>query len=325
MRKNRCLSYFALLILLALPSMQLAHAMNNEILVVPARARTIKLAFDIQALRNPTIISYGITDDPLNPLMHVWNPAKRSWQRFPISEIASRIMNIPANPETVYIISLPEEDLEVISTALSHANDLLNIPSMSVATILTTLNRNMAFTTQEWQALAERYQLEITELNFEKRRWGRFGPPKNQRKKVPSGQPFEPEPAEEVIPKPLPTESTTKNTDRQRFVIKPSTEGQPKVDVVPVIPDAEDASTKTEVEIETPRTPAADPIPEKGASENDAVPAEGIDVEIDETVEPMKEKRVEVEAIPLPDKGQEQPTETLTTPPTLEEEEFPIK
>jgi hypothetical protein len=195
MRKKICCQMAVLTIGFGFAMISPARASRHDILIVPARARMVQLAFDIQALRNVTIVSYRASDNPLQPLMHVWNRAGRNWLQIDVGQLQEE-RRLPAQPERVYVIGQTGAVPEVILLALSHAKTIQTIHSFSVSEILTAMDATLAFNRAEWQALAERYDLNLTEVNQEQNRWGRFGPPRRYRE-----QPTPPQP---VIPQPVP-------------------------------------------------------------------------------------------------------------------------
>ncbi len=167
----------ALTLMLTAP---LLSAQRNDILVVPARARMVRLGFDVHALRGVTLMSYRETDDPMQPLVHVWNRSRRNWQSVNLAEIR-RTANVPATPQNVFLIGPASIVPDILLTSLAHANQLHRMQTFSVAEILTELDQTMDFSLQEWRDLARRFDLEITEVHQERSRWGRFGPPPRYR------------------------------------------------------------------------------------------------------------------------------------------------
>jgi len=176
------------LTLLVFSTVLQAQPQRDDVLIVPARARMVRLAFDLQALRGPTLVSYRLTDDPLQPLLHVWNRNRKMWQEVP-AEALSLAPAMPVMPNRVYVIGRSTEIPEVIPVALSQAREVRMLDTLSIAEILTSLDREMQFSFEEWKTLAERHNLEMTEVNREQRRWGRFGPPRRYRQSPPPDQP----------------------------------------------------------------------------------------------------------------------------------------
>jgi hypothetical protein len=60
----------------------------------------------------------------------------------------------------------------------SQAKKVTRIDTLNLVTIVNTLDKSMKFTPREWKVLAKRHRLEIKDMNYERRRWGRYGPRK---------------------------------------------------------------------------------------------------------------------------------------------------
>ena len=161
----------------------MAQAQRNDILVVPARVRLVRLGFDMQAMRGISLLSYRKTDDPLQPLLHVWNRSRKEWQHVDVSQLA-RTPHLPVRPTRVHVIGTPDILPDVLLTALAHATEIHALPTLSIAEILTNLNETMEFSIDEWRQLARRYDLDLTEVPDERSRWGRFGPPRRYREQM---------------------------------------------------------------------------------------------------------------------------------------------
>ncbi len=250
---------------LLLGSASFAKAGRNDVLVLPARARMIRLGFDIQSLRGVTLVSYSKTDDPIRPLMHVWNRSDRSWTRFEIEQFShSRL--IPPQPQNVYVVGLAGEVPDAILAAASRANRVLPIKSLSVSDILMALEPDMSFSIREWRSLAERHNLELQELNYERRRWGRFGPPGGREAQRPQRQQLEIESVEPVPVRRAPTPIAPRSDlPEEPVVIEKTPAPEPiEQDTLETIIEF-DPGEPTPLEPE-PAPAAQDAQPEKGAS-----------------------------------------------------------
>jgi hypothetical protein len=237
-----------------------AQAGRNDVIVVPARARMVRLGFDLQALRGAALVSYRETDEPLQPLLHVWNRSRREWQQVDVARLTQQ-SQVPSHPNVVYIIGLPNMIPETLAAALSGATEVRTLNTFSVAEILTAVDREMRFSVAEWQMLGERYNLDVTEINAEQRRWGRFGPPRRYR------QDPTPEPGFEPLDTFMPS---TIDAPRQQFtfevpqaaatVMEPQAEPEPVTRPVPVFEQPAAYEETIDPVIPKPRMPE----PEKG-------------------------------------------------------------
>jgi len=271
MRTYKRFTIAGLVALCVLATAPMVQAQRNNILVVPARARMVRLGFDIQALRGVALVSYRETDDPLQPLVHVWNRARSEWQDVDLAQI-TRTPNIPAIPQNVFVIGPTAIVPEVLIASLSHASTIETIQTFSVAEILTRLDQTMDFNLEEWRALARRFDLEITEIHDERSRWGRFGPPRRYREQM------DPEVLEQVIEAP---------------------------EVEPVHPRVvEPIREKQRIVILEPTEPA--PAPEEPKEKPPAPVVEPVEEIIDEVIEPVTRPLESVQE----EKGHTQPTGT---------------
>lgn len=284
MRNPKQMSFIASIALLLLATAPIVQAQRNDILLVPARARIVRLGFDLHALRGVTFLSYRETDDAP---VYVWNRSRRQWQNVNLAQITNT-RNIPSNPRNVYVIGPASIIPDGLLDAFQHAEEIHRLETFSVAEILTALDASMDFTLQEWRNLAERFDLEITEIHQPRDRWGRFGPPRRYREQQEQQVP------EQIIDAPHEQQLQPRETE-------------------PV--------HQTE-RIEIPETTESDPLPELPEEE----PVQDEEEErIEDAAQPDEEDET-LELEPAPSQQQEQKGERQEEPePDPEEDEFPIK
>lgn len=153
-------------------------ARQQDVLVVQARQRTVALALDVRAMRDMVMITYRGTASTGTPLMHVWSPSANAWQELaPEAYAVGQFM--PSQPGTLFLIG-SDVPASVIDGA-AQAAKVVRIDSVSIPEIANTLNQHLNFSTREWKALAERHGMQTRDLNYEQRKWGRFGPPSSER------------------------------------------------------------------------------------------------------------------------------------------------
>lgn len=247
-------------------------ARQQDVLVVPARQRTVALAIDVRAMRDLVMITYRGTATTETPLMHVWSPSAKAWQELPAEAYAFGQF-MPSQPGTLFLIGADRDLPASVIEGASQAAKVVRIDSISMAEMANTFNQHMKFSTREWRALAERHGLQTTDLNYERRKWGRFGPPPSARPEpeaIPSAE------VEDAVPPP--PEDIADTTE----LIAPE-EPQPAVatDPVEIEMPAEPADTEPEaaapfvldtsagapLEPETTEPPPDTPvIEEKGAT-----------------------------------------------------------
>ncbi len=157
---------------LAAPSM----AAKNDVIIVPARARILALAFDVYSLRGGSLVTYRGNAMSTAPLLHAWNTRRGEWQEMTLDEFTfGKFM--PSPPDNLYIIGTASDVPPGIIDGAMQARKVIRIETLNMAETANAFHVNMKFSQREWRSLADRHGLQTKDLNYERRRWGRFGPP----------------------------------------------------------------------------------------------------------------------------------------------------
>ncbi len=169
---------FVLGMFAAVLMLPMAEAMDSrqDVLVVPARFRIVQFAFDVAALRDAALVSYDDVSEGEDVILHVWNAKGRSWQRISADEFSFGSFT-KRKIGNMYLLSSGPELPAVVLTGASQAGQVSHIDSLNLMTVANSLNKSMKFKSREWKLLSERHGLQIKDLNYERRRWGRYGPP----------------------------------------------------------------------------------------------------------------------------------------------------
>ncbi len=187
--------------------MPCARAGEGPILFVfPARYTLVKLGFDLASIRDSYLVSFEKGKIPESPILHVWNKTANDWMRTDLDTYAAGRLFAVA-PTRAFIIGNESDVPGVLPTATAFCPDVKSIPSMSMAIILNTLHESLKFKKGEWSWLAERHQLQITDLNEERRRFGRYGKPGGESPHPVTPAPAAPSGEESVKMVPLETPS----------------------------------------------------------------------------------------------------------------------
>jgi len=153
---------------------------SSDVLVVPSRFTIIQLAFDIVALRDVNLIAYESSSVDEAPVLYLWDKSAFAWVDLTIDEYAIGSFSTTTPKEMILVGS--ESDLPaLLISGASQAKRVTRIDSLNVVPVINALNKGMKFTPAEWRILAERHGLEIKDRNEERRRWGRYGPPKKDK------------------------------------------------------------------------------------------------------------------------------------------------
>ncbi len=147
-------------------------ATPSSILVVPARARMVQFAFQIAAVKDAGIISYGSGVDTSEILLHVWNG--QEWIRITTDDFTSGSF-MAGTAEHVFLIG-PAKDLPGFMTAdPTWGRTIHRMASMDIATLVNEMGKILKLTPRQWKWLAEKNNLTLTDNNADRRRYGRWG------------------------------------------------------------------------------------------------------------------------------------------------------
>ncbi len=169
-----------------------------DVLVVPARHTIIQLAFDIAALRNVALIAY---DKPApeteEPLLHVWSSSNHAWVHLTLDEYNVGTF-CDQEPNEMILIGNDSDLPASLIAGAAQAMTVTHIDTLSLVTVINTLDKSMKFSPREWKVLAQRHNLTIKDQNYERRRWGRYGPPKDEKTESDESDVLDPEALVEV-------------------------------------------------------------------------------------------------------------------------------
>lgn len=177
-------------------------ARRGTVLVVPRRPTLVQIGFDVIYLRPAVMVCYetGLGLDV--PAVSVWDTTTSAWRRMSLAHYQSGNF-LAFSPKRAIIVGTEAELPASIGAGATWAGETVRIANLSMDDVFNALNQTLHFSGREWEWLAKRYGLQIRDLNVERRRYGRYGPP--------GGRPAEPlikvTPESRIMP-PLPREET---------------------------------------------------------------------------------------------------------------------
>lgn len=204
-------------LLLVVSGLQTSVADSTSMMIVPARSQAVLLGQDMAMLRDCNLVAFqGDASNP-NPSMHAWY--QKSWRGISIDVLGDRSSYEEA-PSSIILFGHPNDiPASLINAARRVCSDVRHIPTLDLVTMISALNELYDFSDGEWKALARRYGLAIKDINENRRKYGRYGPPggqamsdepqvNNNRNFDLEPQPLEPEPlapepVQYVAPKPV--------------------------------------------------------------------------------------------------------------------------
>ncbi|MGQ9662770.1 MAG: hypothetical protein ACUVWX_10625 [Kiritimatiellia bacterium] len=169
----RCIAPTVLLFAVA----GVAAPRRSAVLVIPARYRIVQLAFDVCALRPLVLAAYQSDPSSGEMVLHLWNEREGQWQQLSWAQYQAGVLE---QAQELAAVLLGEDALilqHLKDGAARWATTIVPIPTLDLQAIVNTLDAGLAFTPQEWNWLARRYDLKVKDFNEERRRYGRFGKP----------------------------------------------------------------------------------------------------------------------------------------------------
>lgn len=165
--------------LLSLPLSGLAGTRETTVLIVPARTKVIQFAFDMAGVRPITLVSYQPIPESTGIAVHVWDANVREWVRTSFDEFDSgNLFEGAEKASTVVVAPSAQEIPAALAASAEKFSSVTVVPDLNVVPMLNGLDKVLRFTPSEWRWLAGRYDLRLQDTNADRRRWGRYGPPK---------------------------------------------------------------------------------------------------------------------------------------------------
>jgi hypothetical protein len=147
-------------------------ATPSTILVIPARARMVQLAFQVSAVKDVGLVSYDNNAMAKDLLIHVWNG--HEWIRITADEYTSGAF-MSGTAKDVFILGSTTTVPAVMTVDPTWGKTIHRIAELDSAPILNELGKVMNFTPSQWKWLAEKNGMILTDHNAERRRYGRWG------------------------------------------------------------------------------------------------------------------------------------------------------
>lgn len=165
-----CLAVVSVVSCAYLPSRNL----DPVVLVVPSRYTIVQLAFDIARLRPVTLVAYDKLGS--ESLIHVWNPQLQEWAKIGMDEYSAGSF-VVSRPKRMYILGSESDLPEGMTGASTWCPVVKEVSPLDVVTVVNALHEDMSFSQGEWKWLAKRHGLKFKDLNYERRRYGKYGKP----------------------------------------------------------------------------------------------------------------------------------------------------
>ncbi len=136
-------------------------------LVAPARMRVLQAAFDLRHLRGAELFAYRTDPGRLSPDVFQWNAG--AWQLLAGVEFEEILRSLPGDARVVLVGGPGVLPAPLAATVNAAAPDALRFPTLQPVDLFNGLDEVCRFTPREWEWLAARYNLKLTDANAPRR------------------------------------------------------------------------------------------------------------------------------------------------------------
>ena len=250
-------------------SVKASSARANEgysVIIAPSNIITMNIAFDLYDQKPSVLISYEADGNSSDPFLHIWNKTRWVPLDFETYQAGSFVKRRPNQ-----VIVLGKENAlteNLLNGSQSWGPQSFLVPVDNARTVINGLGQRFNFTVHEWRWFAERYDLDLVEVNAAERSEVWYDQPnyfKDEEGHVtPPPRPglFR-APPKSAMPPPSAGGDGVDELDGNPAVIKSTPEATESSDAVSV-PDATPGRIQTLESIEKVRAPEAE---EKSASD----------------------------------------------------------
>jgi hypothetical protein len=157
--------FFCLTALFALPGRSMGSASPSELslLLVPATPTTIQVARDMTLMGKTLMVSYAVNAPADAPYLHIWDGER--WLPVPPDSFAAGSFITKPAARVVVVGDENDQTAFLIEEALAWCPEVLHIRNTSVTELINQLGKVYGLNSAEWRWMAERYQLELEDLN----------------------------------------------------------------------------------------------------------------------------------------------------------------
>lgn len=169
------------MLLFAASGVMAQEAPTPTVLVIPPRYTIVKLGLDMVALRPVLLVS--CQEGNAGTVMHVWNDDPGEWLHLPVDTFRSGEM-FRVQPRDIVIVGSDQDVPGLVVDAARALAPVKRVETLNLVSVINALNESLKFDRNEWRWLAGRYNLTLKDLNSERRRYGKYGPPGGSREEV---------------------------------------------------------------------------------------------------------------------------------------------
>jgi hypothetical protein len=136
-----------------------------SVLLVPAQPNLVQIGRDVAGMGEALMMSYAPSAAPESPFLHLWDGTQWlpvSGERFRsgsflLADVNQVLVVGPENARTAHLIE----------TSLGWCPEVLHLTTQEVTPLINQLGKIFSFSRGDWEWIASRYQLELTDLTAE--------------------------------------------------------------------------------------------------------------------------------------------------------------
>ncbi len=149
---------------------------RSLLLVVPARPAVVRFCADVARMKNATMVCYEAQQRGGAPVLFLWKALSGDWVKISADDYQSGAL-LGRGMRRVLIIGTDRAAVAALVELSGRLGDVATIDRLDVMTLANGINDVDPFTSGQWKALARRHDLQLKDLNEDRRRYGRFGKP----------------------------------------------------------------------------------------------------------------------------------------------------
>ena len=150
---------------------------SDTVLIVPARPGVLQLAFDLENMRDITIVSFRGKPNSSDVLIHVWTG--NGWQYVSFDDFCS-LRFVGKAPKTAIVIGDDQAVPKTLLQGMAWPCKVERLQTMNAADLINGLDPYLKFSSREWKRLADSHGLKLEDVNAPKRDFNPYNIPRSK-------------------------------------------------------------------------------------------------------------------------------------------------
>jgi hypothetical protein len=158
-------------------SLRPKHTQETTLVIVPARPRMVQLATDLAGMRPVVVLSCRGGANAADPLLFVWTNG--AWQYVSPDDFRERRF-VSEWPHQVIVIGENHALPALLEDEAAWGADVTRLKTVVLADLINGMDPVFHFTDSEWKWLAQRYGLNLTDINEPRREFNPYDIPRSK-------------------------------------------------------------------------------------------------------------------------------------------------